>query len=102
LGVMYLNGDGVPQNYQEAIKWFLKAAEQGHDNAQYNLGIVYEKGKGVPQNMIEAYVWYSLASAQGHKDAIHNLFVIEPKLTSKQIAESQKKAAELWENYTKN
>lgn len=100
LGVMYLNGDGVPQNYVEAIKWFTKAAGQGHDNAQYNLGIVHEQGKGVPENLMEAYVWYSLAAAQGHKDAKHNLIVIEPKLTSKQIAESQKKAAALWEKYT--
>ncbi len=102
LGVMYLNGDGVPQNYQEAIKWYTKAAERGHDNAQYNLGIVHENGKGVPQDLMQAYVWYSLASAQGHKDARHNLLVIETKLTGRQIAESQKKAAELWEKYTKN
>ena len=25
---MYVNGIGVPQNYQSAIKWFSKAAEQ--------------------------------------------------------------------------
>ena len=27
-GVMYYNGLGVPQDYAEAVKWYLKAAEQ--------------------------------------------------------------------------
>jgi TPR repeat protein len=29
LGVMYASGQGVPQDYNEAVKWFIKAAEQG-------------------------------------------------------------------------
>ena len=30
LGLMYDNGKGVPQDYAEAVKWYRKAAEQGH------------------------------------------------------------------------
>ncbi len=29
LGLMYENGQGIPQNYAEALKWYTKAAEQG-------------------------------------------------------------------------
>ena len=29
LGVMYDNGEGVPQDYAEAVKWYRLAAEQG-------------------------------------------------------------------------
>ncbi|WP_419636494.1 tetratricopeptide repeat protein, partial [Thiolapillus sp.] len=29
LGVLYDNGQGVGQNFKEAMKWFRKAAEQG-------------------------------------------------------------------------
>ncbi len=29
LGFMYDNGQGVPQDYAEAAKWYRKAAEQG-------------------------------------------------------------------------
>ena len=47
LGVMYANGQGVPQDYQEAVKWFRKAAEQGYASAQYNLGLSYANGKVV-------------------------------------------------------
>jgi hypothetical protein len=28
LGMMYHNGEGVPRDYNEAIKWFRKAEEQ--------------------------------------------------------------------------
>jgi TPR repeat protein len=34
---MYANGQGVPQDYGEAIRWYRKAAEQGFADAQFNL-----------------------------------------------------------------
>ena len=36
VGLMYANGQGVPQNSVEAAKWYRKAAEQGVRNAQNN------------------------------------------------------------------
>ena len=41
---MYRNGEGVPQDYKEAVKWYRLAAEQGDAIAQTNLGIMYEYG----------------------------------------------------------
>ena len=40
LGLMYYNGEGVPQDYAEAVRWFRLAAEQGDADAQYNLGVM--------------------------------------------------------------
>ena len=37
LGVMYDNGDGVPQDSKTAEKWYTLAAEQGDAKSQYNL-----------------------------------------------------------------
>ena len=34
LGVSYDHGVGVPQDYAEAVKWYRKAAKQGHPTAQ--------------------------------------------------------------------
>ena len=45
-----INGQGVPQDYAEAVTWYRKAAEQGDADAQYNLGVMYAKGQGVPQD----------------------------------------------------
>ena len=33
LGYMYFNGQGVSEDKTEAMKWFLKAANQGHPDA---------------------------------------------------------------------
>ena len=73
LGLMYANGEGVPQNDKEAVKWFTKAAEQGEATAQFNLGLMYAKGQGVPQNDKEAVKWYTKAAEQGDATAQSNL-----------------------------
>ncbi len=54
LGQMYFNGDGLPQDYAEAVRWFRRAAEQGFTEAQYNLGQMYNNGQSVPQDYAAA------------------------------------------------
>ena len=51
LGYMYANGEGVPEDDQEAVRWYRKAAKQGDASAQYNLGVMYGKGEGVPEDV---------------------------------------------------
>ena len=73
LGIMYKNGQGVPQDYAEALKWYRLAAEQGYAQAQGNLGFMYDNGQGVPQDYKEAVKWYRLAAEQGYAIAQNNL-----------------------------
>jgi TPR repeat protein len=73
LGLMYANGEGIPQDYQTAFKWFSLAAEQGYAGAQNNLGWMYRSGHGVPHDYQTAAKWYSLAAEQGNALAQHNL-----------------------------
>ena len=73
LGIVYANGQGVPQDYAAAVLWFRMAAKQGDDRAQFNLGTMYDKGKGVPQNYATAVSWYREAAEQGHVKAQFNL-----------------------------
>lgn len=35
LGNCYYKGDGVEQNYEEAVKWYRNAAKQGDSYAQF-------------------------------------------------------------------
>ena len=46
-GCRYYNGDGVSVDKQKAVELWQKAAELGHDMAQYNLGNCYNDGDGV-------------------------------------------------------
>jgi TPR repeat protein len=47
------------------VKWYRKAAEQGHDLAQFKVGLSYQIGKGVPQSDTEAYVWLNISAENG-------------------------------------
>ncbi len=55
VGWMYDKGEGVPQNYKTAVKWYRLAAEQGDAEVQ---GWMYAKGQGVPQNYKTAVKWF--------------------------------------------
>ncbi len=50
LGIMYVQGKEIRQNYFKAKEHFGKACDGGVANGCYNLGIMYGKGKGVRQN----------------------------------------------------
>ena len=63
----------MPQNYQEALKWYRLAAAQGDSQAQYNVAWMYFNGHGVTQDYQEALKWYRLAAAQGDSQAQYNL-----------------------------
>ena len=76
LGRRYFQGDEVEENFQEAVKWWRKAAEQGGDSAQYNLGWMYSNGKGVEQNAKEAVKLFRKSAMQGNAEAQHNLGIM--------------------------
>ena len=45
LGMRFENGEGVPQDYTEAIRWYRLAADQGHGKAQEKLNMLLNKFK---------------------------------------------------------
>ncbi len=69
LGSMYADGEGVPQDSVEAVKWYHLAGEQGNAGAQFSLGNMYFYGAGVPQDSAEAVKWYHLAAERGDAEA---------------------------------
>ena len=66
LGVMHHKGQGVTQDYKQAVKWYRKAAEQGHAGAQYLLALSYANGEGVAQDDKQAVYWYEKSAEQGN------------------------------------
>src|SRR3954469_25466722 len=47
VGFLYYQGQGVPQSYEEALKWYRMAALTGYPDAAFDLGVAYSEGKGV-------------------------------------------------------
>lgn len=62
LGAAYEQGWFGKANFQEALKWFRKAAAQGDPDAQNALGQMYQDGEGVKQDYAEAAKWFRLAA----------------------------------------
>jgi len=80
VGLVHYRGRGVvPQDLDEAARWFRKAADQGDATAQFYLGIMYSEGRGVPQNYAEAAKWYRLAAERGDAPAQYNLALLLAK-----------------------
>jgi len=69
LGIMYYNGEGAPQDYQQAMNWFHLAAQQGDADAQFNLGIMIGRGEGVKKDPKISLQWFQKAAEQGHSEA---------------------------------
>ncbi len=89
----------TPPEYDNAVIWYRKAAEQGDPQGQSNLGLEYMLGLGVPQDYVLAHMWLNLGAA-GLSDAnareatADNLSLVETKMTAGQIAQAQKLARE--------
>ncbi len=102
MGLGYLRGghprgDGIAQDYGEAMGWYRKAAGQGFARAQYNLGVMYGKGRGVPRDDVQAYMWFTLSASgsspgKARDKAARNRDVVAAQMTPAQIAEARKLA----------
>jgi uncharacterized protein len=86
LGQMNSHGRGVPQNKQEAVKWYRLAAEQRNAESQFHLGLAYDKGEGVRQDSQEATKWLLKSAEQKNVNA-QRLIRTNYQQWHKQIAE---------------
>ena len=68
-GEMYCYGRGERQDYAEAVRWYLKAAEHGSTDAEYSLGHMYSCGQGVQRDNEKAIEWFRRAAEHGSADA---------------------------------
>ena len=73
LGYLYEFGRGVPMNWQKAVEWYEKAANQGLPEAQFNLGNMYSEGKGCKKDSEKAVKYWADAAGRGEPDAQFNL-----------------------------
>ncbi|HWA43314.1 MAG TPA: SEL1-like repeat protein [Hypericibacter adhaerens] len=74
VGEFYYFGYGdVSPDYDEAMRWFKKAADQGLAWGEYDLASAYDYGDedfdGETRNIAEAVRWYKAAADQNYADA---------------------------------
>ena len=98
LGVMYLRGQGVPQNFPVAAYWLHLASAAGLPTAQYFFGLMYDKGQGMAQDFVLAQAWLNLAVAHAEPRERRRWVLIRDAVASKmseaQLAEARRLAYE--------
>ncbi len=58
--------DGLSGEDPSALTWMTKAANQGDDEAQYQLGQYYESGRYIDRDPAQAAQWYGKAADHGN------------------------------------
>ena len=77
IGVRFAEGKGVAPNFDEAAKWYDRAAQAGLVPAIFRLGTFYEKGLSVNKDVDIARRYYLQAAERGNAKAMHNLAVLD-------------------------
>ena len=63
----------LEEDFEAAVHWLDRAAEQGYAPAQDRLGAMYLHGEGVEQDLEKAVLWTAKAAEQGYAKAQFNL-----------------------------
>ncbi|MEO6906660.1 MAG: tetratricopeptide repeat protein, partial [Abditibacteriaceae bacterium] len=73
LGDFYYTGDGVKQDYSQAMLWYQQAAIFGDANAMMEITQLYAKGLGIEKNNDTAIRWWKRAAQDGSISAVRML-----------------------------
>ena len=73
LGWVYYNGDGATRDYQQAEKWFKKAADLGNANGMSGMGSIFLEVRGTPEADKKAFAWYQKAAAAGDTYGMYSI-----------------------------
>lgn len=66
LGKLLLQGNEIPKDAKDAVRWLTESAEQGNQYAQYALGKIYLLGKDAPKDFGTARMWFQRSADQGN------------------------------------
>lgn len=70
LGLWYYTGKNVKQDYETALKWWAKSADQGNEYAIGNMAMCYQLGKGIKRDSVMAISLYKKAVQKGNPDIV--------------------------------
>ena len=91
LGLMYANGEGVPEDDAEAVRWFRLARQAGQRHRAVRLGLM-------PRGRARGQGGLNIAAAQG-ASANEGKEHVAKYMTQSQVAKAQKLSREYWTRY---
>jgi general secretion pathway protein A len=113
LGMAYISGRGVPQDYVSAYSWLVLANSAGEPHSQdaiqvlthkltpsdvarvrSRLADMYANGVGVSADYVRAYTWFRLAEAAGERSSRGQKQQLVRNMTPEQVIEAEQRAAD--------
>lgn len=89
LAQRYINAEGTPRNYGNAVKFLKQAALQGHVKSMNELGNILAEGTAYQKNEYQAYIWFNIASVYGIEESAQKRDFLEKKLKIEEILQAQ-------------
>jgi TPR repeat protein len=86
LGMAYQEGNGVPQDFFEALRWLGKAADREIAKAQHAVGELYESGALGLSNTGESSRWFERAANQGFVQSQKKLAAANQRIGKMEVA----------------
>ena len=99
LGELFSTGNQKSRDYDQAFKWYSKAAQKGLRQAQHRLGSMYARGQGVAQDYAKAYAWCKVATFQRSIRGKRKLKCLESKMSWKEIQRGGRLAQDYYDLY---
>ncbi|MCC5576439.1 sel1 repeat family protein [Microtetraspora sp. AC03309] len=73
---------------QEALWWYVRAAESGHVGAMFIAASRYRDGLGTASNAVQAVRWFLKMLDSGNGDGVHEAIQLARSMTDEQIREA--------------
>jgi hypothetical protein len=89
------DAQGRPQDHAEAIKWYLRAADQGYALGHFHLGMMSASGKGTPKDTLESCARFTLAAAMGHEKSRKMMEQLQKKMPPDFLEKARKRSQEM-------
>jgi TPR repeat protein len=102
--------EGIKQDFKEALKWYLLAAEQGSAVGQYGLGRMYSigfaPGTTEIEDLMHSYMWMNLGASnllgEEGREAANRRDDVAKRLIPAQLAQAQEMTKQCQERNFKN
>jgi uncharacterized protein len=96
LGDLYAEGEVVPRDAAEAVRWYRQGAGRGDGEAAFRIAEASEHGLGVYPDLVGALAWYEIAQRQGFTPATTRVEALTNALPSTEVREAGRLVDEWW------
>jgi len=96
LAKRYLEGKGVPQNFEKGVK-LIQGSDYSKDaDLNYLMGVIFTKGIGTSKDIKKGYKHLLISSALGHREAIYTANNLEKEISFKDLKKVQGNLFKEW------